>query len=93
MIETLIEEIIEKTKHNKKEYKILKNAYIDYRKDVVVLNPKANKNILSKTIDYVLDGFSLQKEIKKDWICHYCNTLNNKESRHCPSCGATKAEE
>ena len=89
----LIEEIIKETKQKKKDYKLLKNAYIDYGKDEIVLNPKANDNILKKTVDYVLEGFSLKKEIKKDWLCNYCNTLNNANFYNCLSCGANKTEE
>lgn len=72
---------------------MLKNAYIDYRKDEVVLSPKANDNILNKTIDYVLDGFSLKKKVKKDWICQSCDTLNKTKNYNCLSCGAVKTEE
>lgn len=89
----LIEELIKKTKHNKKDYKLLNNAYIDYRKDEIVLHPKANDNLLNKTIDYVLDGFSLKKKVKKDWICNYCDSLNKTKTYNCLGCGATKAEE
>ena len=94
----LIEEIIKETKNNKKDYKLLKNAYIDYRKDKVVLNPKANDSILNKTIDYVLDGFSIKKKINndwksKDWTCNHCNTSNDNKIYNCLSCGANKTEE
>ncbi|MHA6261538.1 hypothetical protein ACXYMX_16885 [Sporosarcina sp. CAU 1771] len=89
----LIEEIINKTKSNKKDYKLLKNAYIDYRKDEVILNPKAKDNTLNKTIDYLLDGFSLKKKIKKEWVCNHCNTLNNTKFYNCRSCGANNTEE
>ena len=88
----LIKEIIKETKNNKKDYKLLKNAYIDYRKDEVVLNPKANDNILNKTIDYLLDGFSHKKKIKKDWICNHCNTFNDTKFYNCRSCGANNTE-
>ncbi|GEN82864.1 hypothetical protein SLU01_11760 [Sporosarcina luteola] len=88
----LIEEIIKKTKNNKRDYKLLKNAYIDYSKNEVILNPKANYNVLNKTIDYVIEGFALKKKIKKDWICKHCNTLNNTKFYNCHSCGANRRE-
>lgn len=91
----LIEEIINesKNKRNKRNYRLLKNSYIDYRKDEVVLNPRANDNNLNKAIDYLLDGFSLKKKAKKDWVCNHCDTLNKTKYYNCRSCGAINTEE
>ncbi|WP_303966590.1 hypothetical protein [Sporosarcina ureae] len=88
----LIEEIIKETKRNKSSYKLLKNAYIDYRKNEVILNPRARGNVLNKAVDYLLDGFTLKKEVKNEWICSHCDTVNQTNFYNCRSCGAINTE-
>lgn len=86
----LIEEIIKRAKNNNKDYKILHKAYIDHSKGEVILHPEAHKNILNKTIDYVLDGIFPKKNVKKEWICAYCDTANKVKLNNCLTCGANR---
>lgn len=90
-VSALVEEMIEKANGQNAEYKMIKNAYIDYAQNEVVLDPHAYDTILNKigdSVNSVLDRFAPKKEIKKDWTCQYCKTLNRAEGYTCTGCGA-----
>src|SRR5699024_4413076 len=89
---TLIKKLIEEAKDNK-DYRLLKNAYIDYRHDKVVLDPNAGNNTFTRAVDSVMGSLFPKKESKIDWTCTYCNTLNRARLYNCHNCGAGKTGE
>lgn len=93
-VKTLLEEMMAQANKNKPEYKVLKNAYIDYTKNEVILDPKASNTMLDKlgdSVHAVLDKFTPNKKEKKDWDCTYCHALNQAKTYACANCGARKA--
>lgn len=86
----LINKLIEKAQHNR-EYRLMKNAYIDHQHDKVVLDPKAVDNVFDRAVDSILGGLFPKKKKKVDWTCAYCQTLNRAHLYNCHNCGAGKS--
>ncbi|HZW68017.1 MAG TPA: zinc finger Ran-binding domain-containing protein [Pseudogracilibacillus sp.] len=85
----LINKLIEKAKTNR-DFRIMRNAYIDHQHDKVILDPKAVNNVFDRAVDSIVGGLFPKKEKRLDWTCSYCQTLNRARLYNCHNCGAGK---
>lgn len=85
----LTEAMIKRASNLDFTYKAVKNAYIDYDKNNIVLDPNASKGFVLQAFDSL---FKRAGSKKQTWSCLYCKTMNQAEIYQCYSCGATRRE-
>lgn len=91
---TLTEKMISKGNNNNFDYRMFKNAHINYKTNEVVLDEtKANSfsDKLGKMTSSLVEKLTFKEEpVKEEWKCVYCQGVNAPELLSCNYCGAKK---
>lgn len=85
----LMEAMIKRASNLDFTYRAVKNAYIDYEKNKIVLDPNASKGFVMQAFDTL---FKRTASKKQTWSCPYCETMNQAKIFHCHNCGAARRE-
>ncbi|WP_375179053.1 hypothetical protein [Enterococcus rotai] len=90
---TLIEKMIKASKTNR-DYRIFRNAHINYKNNILVLDTSKQNDLkdqLGKIATSIIDSLTPSENVKQeDWKCSYCGSLNQPENYKCESCNASK---